>query len=53
MNCTFVTEARHLPTAKLKAIAITIEKVPAYELVGGDLDEACLAVLGAMPTGNG
>jgi hypothetical protein len=46
--CTFVTDRDHLPVGKLRALASIIERVPAFELVGGDLDAAGDAVLEAL-----
>jgi hypothetical protein len=48
VGCTFVTDRDHLPVGKLRALASIIERVPAFELVGGDLDAACDAVLEAL-----
>lgn len=45
VTCTFVTGTDHLPLARLRELAEIVEHVPAYELVGGDLDAACDAVL--------
>ena len=45
VGCTFVTDTEHLPVAKLRALAALIQQVPAYEVVGDDLDAACDAVV--------
>jgi hypothetical protein len=44
VGCTFVTDREHLSLERLRELASIAERVPAYELVGGDLDEACEAV---------
>jgi hypothetical protein len=48
IESTFVTDRPHLSEQRLKDLAVIAERIPAYELVGGDLDEACQAVLGAL-----
>jgi hypothetical protein len=42
---TFVTDRPFLSAARLRELAAVVEQVPAYELVGGELDEACAVVI--------
>jgi len=48
VTCTFVTDSEHLPLVRLRELAGIVERVPVYELVGGDLAAACDAVLGVV-----
>ncbi len=48
VTCTFVTDTDHLPVVRLRELAGMVERVPVYELVGGDLDAACDEVLGLV-----
>jgi hypothetical protein len=45
---TFVTDRTYLAVSRLRALVAVLEQVPAYELVGGELDEACDTVIGAL-----
>jgi hypothetical protein len=45
IESTFVTDRPHLPADRLRELVAVLEQVPAYELVGGELDEACEAVI--------
>ena len=51
VGSTFVTDREHLPLSRLRALAAVCSQVPAFELVGGDLGEACDAVIDALPLG--
>jgi hypothetical protein len=45
VESTFVTDRTHLSAGRLRELVAVLEQVPAYELVGGELDEACDVVI--------
>jgi hypothetical protein len=45
IESTFVTDRPHISAERLREIVTVLEQVPAYELVGGELDDACDAVI--------
>jgi hypothetical protein len=50
IESTFIGNGPYLTTARVRELAAILDRVPAFELVGGELAEACEAVIGQLRT---